>query len=102
MIGAAGDHVPSVQRHDRRGELDELGHAMLHIVGVVVVAELAVVPEAHDQVVGLRDFVGGGYAGADWRERVERLAEPTCRLPGAPPLATRRHGDRSGVARYRP
>ena len=35
-------------------ELDELGHAVLHVVGVVVVAELAVDPELHVDVVGVR------------------------------------------------
>ena len=76
VVGAAGDQVAGVERHDGRGELDELRNAVLHVVGVVVVAKLSIVPEAHDQIVGVRDFVGGRDAGADRREGVEGLAEP--------------------------
>ena len=101
VVGAAGDQVAGVQRHDRRGELDELRHPVLHVVGVVIVAQLAVVPEAHDDIVGLGDLVGGGDARADRGEGVEGFAEPAAGLPGAPPLAARRHVDQAGIAEHR-
>src|SRR5579859_6474280 len=84
VVGAAGDDVAGVEGHDRRGELDEFRHPVLHVVGVVVVPQLAVVPEAHDEVVGLGDLVGGRDARPQWGEGVEGLAEPAAGLPGAP------------------
>ncbi len=103
MIGAAGDQIARVHGHDRGGEFDQLRNAMLHVVGIVVVAQLSVVPEPHDQVVRVLDFVGGGDAGADRREGVERLAEPAgerARRPGAAALLARRDVDHRGVAEH--
>jgi len=101
VVGATRDDVARVERHDRRGELDQLGHEVLHVVGVVVVAELAVHPELHVDVVGVRDLVDRRDARPDGRERVERLAEPASGLPRPPPLAARRHVDHAGVAEDR-
>ena len=101
VVGAAGDEVAGVQGHDARGELDQLGHQVLHVVGVVVVAELAVDPELHVDVVGVGDLVERGDAGADGREGVERLAEPAPGLPGPPALAARGDVDHAGVAEHR-
>ena len=101
MIGAAGYQIAGVQCHDRRGELDELGHSVLHVVSIVVVAQLAVVPEAHDQIIGLGDLVGGRYAGPNRCEGVERFAEPAAGLPGPPALAACRHVNQAGIAEHR-
>src|SRR6516164_9432250 len=104
VVGAAGNEIAGVHCHHRGGELDEFGHAMLHVVGIVVVAELAIVPEAYDQVVRLYDLVGGGDAGADRRERVERLTEPAgerSRRPGAAALLARGDVNHRGIAEYR-
>src|SRR5664279_2233622 len=45
VICAAGDELSGVHGHHRGGEFYEFWHAMFHVVGIVVVAELAVVPE---------------------------------------------------------
>ena len=76
---------------------------MLHVVGIVVVAKLAVVPEPHHQIVGVLDFVGGGDAGADRAESVERLAEPAGvrkSRPGLAALFARRDVDHRCVAEH--
>src|SRR6185437_13638692 len=73
VIGAAGDEVAGIHRHHRCGEFDELGHAMLHVVGIVIVPQLPVVPEAHDDIVWIGDLVGSRDAWTDRRERIERL-----------------------------
>ena len=52
VVGAAGDEIAGVHGHHRGGELDQLRHAVLHVVGIVVVAQLAVVPEPHDRSLG--------------------------------------------------
>ena len=59
-----------------RDELHECRNTMLHVVCVVIVAQLSVVPEPHDQIVWILDLVGGGDAGADRRKGVEGLAHP--------------------------
>src|SRR6266850_7780581 len=99
VVRAARDEVARVERHDGRGELDQLRDLVLHVVGVVVVPELAVDPELDVDVVGIRDLVERGDAGADGRERVERLAEPAAGFPGAPALAARRDVDHAGIAK---
>ncbi len=104
MVGAAGDEIAGIHGHHRGGELDQLGHAVLHVVGIVIVAQLAVVPEAHDQVVGVGDLVGGGDAGPDRREGVEGFAEPAgerARRPGAAALLARGDVDHRGIAEHR-
>ncbi len=77
---------------------------MLHVVGAVVVAELAVVPEADVQIVGIFDLIGGGDARAEGCEGVEGLAEPARWRPGRPgeaSVASRRDVDHAGVAEHR-
>ncbi len=101
VVGAAGDEVAGIQGHHGRGELDQLRHPVLHVVGVVVVAQLPVVPEPHDDVVRLGNLVGRRDARPDRREGVERLAEPAPRLPGPPAFAARRHVDEAGIAKER-
>ncbi len=104
MVGAAGDDVAGVQGHHGGGEGDQFAHPVLHVVGVVVVAQLPVVPEPHVQVVGVLDLVGGGDAGADRSEGVERLAEPARRRSGRPGEAAVAAGgdvDHAGVAEHR-
>ena len=84
-------------------ELDQFGHVMLHIVGIVVVSQLPIVPEAHDEIVGVCDLVGGDDARTDRRKGIERLAEPAHRLacgPGAPALSARRDVDEASVAEH--
>jgi hypothetical protein len=103
VVGAAGNQIAGVHGHHRGGKFNEFGHAMLHVVGVVVVAELAIVPEPHNEIVGVRNFVGGDDAGADRREGVERFAEPAgerARRPGAAALFARRHVDHRSVAEH--
>src|SRR6266403_554361 len=55
-------------------------------------------PEAHKHIVGIRDLVEGREARPERRKGVERLSEPTARLPCPPALAARRHIDHSRVA----
>ena len=98
MVGAAGDNIAGVERHDGRGELDELRHGVLHVIGVVVMAQLAIDPEAHEHIVGIRDLVEGRKARPERRKGVKRLAEPTACLPCPPAFAARRHIDHSRVA----
>src|SRR5215472_9082018 len=98
VVGAAGDEIPGVERHDRRRELDQLGNRVLHVVGVVVVTELAVHPELDVDVVGLRYLVGGGDARPDGRERVEGFSEPAPGLPRPTALAARGDVDHARVA----
>jgi hypothetical protein len=78
-----------------------LGDLALHVISVV--AQLAVLPEPHDQVVEVRDLVGGRDAWANRREGVERLAKPTrvwrCR-PRSPVLLARRNANHRGVTKY--
>ena len=64
-------------------------------------AQLAVVPEAHDQIIGLGDLVGGRYGGPNRCEGVERFAEPAAGLPGPPALAACRHVNQAGIAEHR-
>ncbi len=102
MIGATGDEIARVHGHHRCGELDELGDTVLHVVGAVIVAQLPVVPEAHDQVVRIPDLVGCGDTGTDRREGVEGFTEPARerrRRPGAPPLFARGHVDHRRVTK---
>ncbi len=77
---------------------------MLHVVGAVVVPQLAVVPEPDVQVVGVLDLVGGGDAGPERREGVEGLAEPAGgrpRGPGEAAVAAGRDVDHAGVSEHR-
>src|SRR5580658_6161125 len=76
---------------------------MLHIVGIVVVSQLPIVPEAHDEIVGVCDLVGGDDARTERRKGIERLAEPAHGLaggPSAPTLAARRDIDEASVAEH--
>ena len=98
VVGSARDHVAGIERHDGRCELDELRHEVLHVVGVVVVPQLAVDPETHEDVVGIGDLVERRDARPERRERIERLAEPAAGFPRAPAFAARRDVDHAGVA----
>src|SRR5512143_622301 len=64
VVGAAGNEIPRIHSHHRRSELDKLWHPMFHVIGAVVVTQLTIIPEAHDQVVRVLDLVGGRDAGA--------------------------------------
>src|SRR6266511_6284219 len=57
MVGATGNDVARVQRHDHAGELDQLWHPVLHVVGDVIVIQVAIIPEPHPQLVGVADLV---------------------------------------------
>src|SRR5262249_60835153 len=74
----------------------------LHVIGVVVVPQLSIDPEAHKQIVGIRDLVERRDARPERRKGIERLSEPTARLPCPPALAARRHIDHSRVAKNTP
>src|ERR1039457_3849694 len=76
MICAAGDEIAGVHGHHRGGEFYEFWHTMFHVVGIVVVAELAVIPDPHNQLVGISNLVHSANPRADRREGIERLAEP--------------------------
>src|SRR5665647_78636 len=43
VVGAAGDQVAGIHGHDRGCKFDQLRNTVLHVVGIVVVAQLAVV-----------------------------------------------------------
>ena len=75
VVRAAGDDVTRVECDGRR-ELDELGDPVLHVVRVVVVPELAIHPELHVDIVGLRYLVSGGDAGQDFPRLGKRGAQP--------------------------
>src|SRR5207302_10559708 len=83
MVGATGNDVARVQGHDHAGELDQLGYAMLHVIGNVIVIQVTVVPEPHPQPVGILDLIGGGNARPDGCKGVEALAHPATLAPGA-------------------
>ena len=104
MICAAGDEIAGVHGHHRGGEFYEFWHTMFHVVGIVVVAELAVIPEPHNQIVGILDLVRRGNARADRREGIERLAEPAGERVGRPGFAAllaRRHVYDRGITEHR-
>src|SRR5262245_34118641 len=101
VVGTTGDDVARVQRHDHTGELDQLWHTVLHVVGDVVVIQLTVVPEPHPQPVGILDLIGGGNARPDGRKGVEALAHPATLAPGAAAFGTGRDVDDAGEAEYR-
>src|SRR5262249_51363118 len=63
------------------------------------VPQLSIDREAHKHIVGIRDLVEGRDARPEGRKRIERLSEPTARLPCPPALAARRHIDHSRVAK---
>src|SRR5476649_1400370 len=87
VIGAACDEIAGVHGHHRGGVFYEFWHAMFHVVGIIVVAELAVIPEPHDQIVGILDLVRRGDARADRRESVERFSQPAGERAGRPGFA---------------
>ena len=101
VIGAAGDHVAVTESDASGGPRDQLGHAVLHVVGVVVVAQLSVVPEPDVQVVGIVDLIGGDDPRPDRAEGVKRLPQPTELAPARPSLPPRRDVDQAGVAEHR-
>src|SRR5487761_1950017 len=89
VIRPARDEVTVVQGHDRRRELNELGHSMFHVVGEVVVPQLFIIPKLHVEIVRILDFVCSRDRRSDRTEGVERLSEPTPLFPGRTTLATR-------------
>src|SRR4030095_2755021 len=101
MVSAAGDNVARVQGHDHAGELDQLWHAVLHVIGNVIVIQVHVVPAPHPQSIGILDLIGGGNAWPDGRKGVEALAHPTPLAPGAAAFGTGRDVDDAGEAKYR-
>src|SRR5262245_39783074 len=88
VIGATGDDVARVQGHDHAGELDQLGHAVLHVISNVIVIQVTVVPEPHLQPIGILDLIGGGNARPDGRKGIEALAHPATLAPGAAAFGT--------------
>src|SRR5207237_597054 len=40
MVGATGDDIARVQGHDHAGELDQLGHAVFHVIGDVIMIQV--------------------------------------------------------------
>jgi hypothetical protein len=53
VIRPAGNDVAGVQCHHRSRERDQLRDAVLHIVRIVVVAQLSITPESDMKVVGI-------------------------------------------------
>ena len=100
MVRAAGHEVPAAQRHAGRRPRHELGDAVLHVVGVVVVPELTVVPHPDVEVVGVGDLVGGDDARPDGAEGVEGLAQPAELAPARPPVTARGDVDEARVAEH--
>src|SRR5882762_4162774 len=101
MIGATGDDIARVQGHDHAGELDQLWHAVLHVVGDVIMIQVTVVPEPHPQPVGVLDLIDGSNARPDGREGVEALAHPAALAPGAAAFGTGRDIDDASEAEHR-
>src|SRR5262249_30217891 len=57
VIGAAGEYVAHLQRRDLRRPSDDLANRVLHVLGVVVLAQLVVLPERHTEFLWVRYFV---------------------------------------------
>ena len=100
MVRAARDDVARVERHDRRRELGRLQHMLLHVVGVVVVAELAIDPELRVDVVRLPGSRRPWPCTRPMSTNVSKdLPSQAAGLPRPSPLAARRHVDHARVSR---
>ena len=75
VVGAAHEQVAGLQGHNAGHGGDELGDAVLHVAGAVVVADLPVHPVLDVEIVRVRDLVRGHDPGADGVEGIEALAE---------------------------
>src|ERR1700730_853490 len=74
---------------------------MLHVIGVVVMPQLAVVPELDPQIVGIGDFVRCRDARPERTEGIERFAQPGPAAPGRTTFATTGDVHHAGVAEDR-
>src|SRR5262249_38365521 len=100
MVGATGNNIARMQGHGHAGELDQLWDPVLHVIGDVIVIQVAVVPEAHSQPVRVPDLVRGRNAWPDGSKGVEALAHPTALSPGASAVASGRDVDDAGEAEH--
>jgi len=96
MIGPRGENVTRLEGVDGGDPLDAAGDLVGHVVGVEVLLQLAVDPQAHLEVEGIGHLVGGDDVGAHGREGVTRLHLVEGIAGGGQPA--RRAVDEVGVA----
>ena len=94
MVGANEENVAGADLLDSRHVLDRLGDGVGEVVGVVIDAQFTVDAQGDMQLLRVRDFVLGHYAGTERTEGGVRLVFRDGQRVGHPTTATSRHSRR--------
>src|SRR5262249_2451670 len=73
VIGAAGEHIADLEGRDLRRPGDDLANRMLHVISVVILAQLLVFPKLHTEFLWVGNFITSHDPWSHRAERIRRL-----------------------------